>query len=320
MIELPPATLPPPPIDSGWTEVIVSVSDLERATATLAAATGWSVRHRGPVPAQTMAAWGWTSGRSADSILMGEPGAVRGLVRLVAAGDTRRLRSSALPWEAGGWAGINVRVADIDARFRALQALSFQGFSDPVQFEVPPYTVRESMLVGPDGLVLGLIERVAPPLADWPYRSAVSRPVTLFATVADPARTRAFFAGQLQWAPRLAYDGPAAPPGMNLFALPHDRLAEITRRVDWWHPGGGEEGTIATIAFSGVQGRYHKASGPGLGLVLARIPVSNARAFCARMQAPLVATSVAPWGPATGCVLESPDGARMEIFTPGSVE
>jgi catechol 2,3-dioxygenase-like lactoylglutathione lyase family enzyme len=307
------------PVDGGWTELVVSVSDLARARATLEAATGWRVRHQGPVPSATLRLWGWPEGTRAQAVLLAEPGAGRGLVRLVAAGDTVRLRSSALPWESGGWTGINVRVADIEARFRALQALGFQGFSDPVQFDVPPYTVREAMLAGPDGLVLGLIQRVAPPL-DWQFRAPVSHPVTLFATISDSAATRRFFT-TLGWTPRLTYDGPAAPPGMNLFALPHDRLAGITRQVDWWHPGGGEEGTIATIAFSGVEGRNHnpagRAAATGLGLVLARVRVPDARAACARMQAPLAVTSLAPWPSAPACVVATPDGARLELFTPG---
>jgi hypothetical protein len=312
------------PVDQGWTEVVVSVSDLETSTKTMLAATGWEIRHKGPVTAETMAAWGWPVGTSASAVLLAEPGADRGFVRLVAPGDNEsgpraRIRSSALPWEVGGWTGINVRVTDITARFQALQALGFQGFSDPVQFEVPPYTVREAMLAGPDGLVLGLIERVAPPLAGWPFSAPVSHPITLFATVADPVRTREFFAQQLNWTPRLAYDGPAAPPGMNLFALPHDRLDTITRTVDWWHPGGGEEGTIATITFTGVKGRDHSASAnpPGLGLFLARVPVSDAARRCARLQAPLVETRLAPWAAGPACVITMPDGARLELFTPG---
>jgi len=315
------------PIDDGFAEVVVAVIDLEKRVSQFTAATGWRELSRGRVYPAVLASWGLPRTVSAREALLGEPGTERGRVRLVelqGAGAARRIRSSALPWESGGWAGVNVRVANIAEAFDGLQREGWQGFSDPVSFDVPPFRVREAMLVGPDGFVLGLLERVSPPLEGWNWGSRISRPVTVFATVADTAKARQFFEGDLGIKVRLQYDGPAAPPGMNLFGLPHDHTPSMTRIVDWHQAAGRDEGTIASIAFRGVVGRRFNTDSapPNLGLFMVRLFVVDAAARCAALQGRTVGkvrsgytAEVQPYGRLNGCVIESPDGAWVDVVS-----
>jgi catechol 2,3-dioxygenase-like lactoylglutathione lyase family enzyme len=184
----------------------------------------------------------------------------------------------------GGWGGLNVRVRSIDAVFARLQRAGWQGLSDPVTFKVPPYTVREVMVTGPDGLTLSLIERVDPPIVpDW--SSLWSGAITVFEADADPAASDAFYGKILGLKARLSYDGPAAEPGMNLFGLPHDVVGRTQRRVQWWQEQGGSEGIIAPLAFRGITGRRFPPEAlapPRLGLFLIAMPVSDPAARCAR--------------------------------------
>ena len=315
------------PFDDGFAEIVVIVSDLDTRVAQLIAATGWREEGRGEVDPAVLARWGLPRTATAREALLGEPGTARGRVRLVEireAGAARRIRSSAMPWESGGWAGVNVRVVNIFETFDRLQREGWQGFSDPVTFDVPPYRVREAMLVGPDGFVLGLLQRVSPPLAGWQWGAAISRPVTVFATVADPAKARRFFETDLGIKVRLQYDGPAAPPGMNLFGLPHDHTLNMTRAVDWHQAAGRDEGTIASIAFRGVVGRRFDTDNgpPNLGLFMVRLFVTDAAARCATLQGRTVGkvrgrytAEMAPYGRLDGCVLESPDGAWVDLVS-----
>lgn len=301
----------------GWLEAVVAVGDLDARSALFRDVLGYELVHRGFVAPEQIRAWGIPEGETAHEALLREPGARRGFIRLVAFATgpgAGRIRSSAQPWEAGGWSGLNVRVREIDAVFGRLQAAGFQGFSDPVSFSVPPFQVREAMMVGPDGLVLGLLERVAPPLAGPGWTSLASRPVTAFSVTDRPEETEAALR-RLSLAVRLSFDGPTAEPGPNLFALPHTLVGQTTRSVRWWQESGREEGTIATIAFGGLSGRSfaEDARPPSLGLFTLRLPVPDAGRRCAAAGATIFTAEIAPYGRVRSCVVRLPNGAQLDL-------
>lgn len=301
----------------GWLEALVSVSDLDARSALFETVLGFERVHQGEASPGQLAAWGVQSDRPVREALFRQPGSRRGYIRLIDFGagpENPRIRSSAQPWEPGGWSGLNVRVRDIDQVFLRLQQAGFQGFSDPVSFTVPPFRVREAMMVGPDGIVLGLLERVEPPLADASWTSLVSRPVTAFTVTATPIETSAAL-DRLGLGVRLAFDGPTADPGPNLFALPHDLVGRTTRSVRWRQEAGRDEGTIATIAFASLSGRSHaeRAGPPDLGLFSLRLPVPDVATRCAAAGAAVRETFVAPYGQLRSCVVRLPNGARIDV-------
>jgi hypothetical protein len=111
---------------------------------------------------------------------------------------------------------------------------------------------------------------------------------------------------------------------MNLFGLPHDHTLNMTRAVDWHQAAGRDEGTIASIAFRGVVGRRFDTDNgpPNLGLFMVRLFVTDAAARCATLQGRTVGkvrgrytAEVAPYGRLDGCVLESPDGAWVDLVS-----
>jgi hypothetical protein len=305
--------------DQGWQEAVVSVSDFDAHLRVFRDVIGWQVIHRGRVPPGQLAAWGLSGDAVADEIVLAQRGAVRGFIRLVrfpGSADRPRIRSSAQPWEAGGWSGLNVRVRDIDAVFRRLQRAGFQAYSDPVEFRVPPYRVREAMMMGPDGLVLGLLERVDPPFRDFEWTSLVSRPVTAFTVVRDLDAVGDTLE-RIGLQTRLSYDGAAAEPGPNLFGLPHDLVGNVTRHVRWWRLGDGDEGMIAAMSFEGLAGRSHveAAVPPSLGLFALRVPVRDVASACGRVVGALQpATPLAPYGVVRICTVRLENGARLELF------
>lgn len=321
------ASAPPPPLDDGWHEATISVADLDARIAFFEDVAGWEVVSRGLVGREQLDAWRIPAGMTAQTALVRQPGSPRGMVRLVAfsgAAERARIRSSARAWEAGGWAGLNIRVRDIEAVFRRLQQHDWQGFSDPVTFTVPPYTVREVMAVGADGLTVSFIERVDPPLAaDWP--GLWSRAITVFEVTAAPAASIRFYGEALGLKARLSYDGPAADPGMNLFGLPHDAVAKVTRSVRWWQQQGREDGTIASLAFGGAAGRdfADSAAPPALGLFLVSLPVADAAGRCERAARAGAATVRAAGrlvradgAAAISCTVTTPSGSWLELYTP----
>jgi hypothetical protein len=305
--------------DQGWQEAVVSVSNFDAHLRVFRDVIGWQVMHRGRVAPGQLAAWGISGDAIVDEIVLGQRGAVRGFIRLVrfpGHRDRERIRSSAQPWEAGGWSGVNVRVRDIDTVFRRLQQAGFQAYSDPVEFRVPPYRVREAMMMGPDGLVLGLLERVDPPFRDFEWTSLVSRPVTAFTVVRDLDAVGDTLE-RIGLQTRLSYDGAAAEPGPNLFGLPHDLVGNVTRHVRWWRLGDGDEGMIAAMSFEGLAGRSHveAAVPPSLGLFALRVPVRDVASACGRVVGALQpATPLAPYGVVRICTVRLENGARLELF------
>jgi hypothetical protein len=305
--------------DQGWQEAVVSVSDFDAHLRVFRGVIGWQVIHRGRVPPGQLTAWGLSGRGVADEIVLAQRGAGRGFIRLVrfpGSADRPRIRSSAQPWEAGGWSGINVRVRDIDRVFRRLQRAGYQAYSDPVEFRVPPYRVREAMMMGPDGLVLGLLERVDPPFRDFEWTSLVSRPVTAFTVVRDLDSVGDTLA-RIGLQARLSFDGAAAEPGPNLFGLPHDLVGKVTRHVRWWRLGDGDEGMIAAMSFKGLAGRSHveAAAPPLLGLFALRVPVRDVASACGRAGGALQpATPSAPYGVVRICAVRLENGARLELF------
>ena len=313
--------------DDGWHEAFVSVADLDERIAFFRDVIGWEVVDRRAVSRSQLEAWRLPPGAAAQTALVRSPGAGRGTIRLIAFGDVPeagRIRSSARPWDAGGWAGLNVRVRSIDAVFARLQRAGWQGFSEPVTFTVPPYRVREVMVVGPDGLTLSLIERLDPPLqADW--ASLWSPAVTVFEADVDPAASKAFYGDLLGLQPWLDYEGAAAEPGMNLFGLPHDVVGRVTRHVRWWREGGRGDGTISTLAFRNIVGRRflgETLGPPGLGLFLIAMPVSDAAERCGRLAGRgvrLIRPAAVVDRPGTGarmsCTVETPSGSWLELYS-----
>jgi catechol 2,3-dioxygenase-like lactoylglutathione lyase family enzyme len=317
------------PVDDGWHEAVVSVDKLDERIAFFRDVIGWELVERADVSRDQLAAWRLPGHASGQTALVRAPGSRRGAIRLVAFGGlpaAGRIRSSAGSWETGGWAGLNVRVRSIDAVFNRLQRAGWQGLSDPVTFKVPPYVVREVMVVGPDGLTLSLIERLDPPITpDW--TGLWSRAITVFEADAEPALSRRFYADVLGLKPWLTYDGPAAEPGMNLFGLPHDLLRSVTRQVIWWQERGRGDGTIASLAFRGAAGRRFEPptlAPPRLGLFLITMRVSDAASRCARAAKagvpfvqPTRRIDRAGTGPTLSCIVATPSGSWLELYQAG---
>lgn len=82
---------------------------------------------------------------------------------------------------------------------------------------------------------------------------------------------------------------PLGPAGPNIFGLPHDLPPRVDRRFRWLHPDGpgARDGTIAVMAFKGVTGATHAQvpTAHALGIISRRIPVNDAIAVAARLQA-----------------------------------
>jgi hypothetical protein len=302
-------------LQDGWIEAVAIVREAGRVDAFFRNTAGYERIHAGRLGPEVIAAWNLDPQVSGQEWLYREPGAARGFVRvIVLAGiaDQGEARPAGQFHDTGGIAGMNVRVHDIDAAYARMQAAGWRAFAPVVRFSVEGFRVAEAVFAGPDGLVIGLIERQAPPLGpEWAmHEAALSRPNNAFVLSGDLPASLASFAAT-GWQPFLRDEGPAAPEGPNLYGWPHELPARVSREVVWVHPHKGGEGSVALMSLKGVSGRDFSASAgpPHYGWVVLR----------RLSDAPAPADASTPYvQPPYGCVrlaaVTGPEGVRRETF------
>ncbi len=310
----------------GWIEAVAIVSDLDRAERFFINVAGYQRLHAGAVDPVLLRAWGLPAGARGRERVFTEPGETRGRVRLVAledAGPQVEIRSAGQFFDTGAIAGFNVRVRDIDVAFAAMQRAGWRPFAETVRFSVEEFAVAEAVFRGPDGLVIGLIERERPALGpQWRMPvEALSRPNNAFVIAPDLDAARAFYEDVLGWSAFLTDQGPAAAPGPNLYGWPHDLAPQVTRNVVWLHPDGGGEGSVAFLSFGGVEGRAlaDRAAPPNLGWVALRLAAPPALQSGDRPGEDgrgAAALRLAPYGCVRLSAAIDPAGVRLEFLTP----
>lgn len=309
----------------GWREAVLSVSDLAGWINLWTQAAGYEVVYRGQAGKDWLEVWQLPAGASAEEALLSNPGTESGFLRLVEFSGVpqRHIRSNGHTWETGGWFDVNARVVNLDAKFRQLQALGWQGFADPVSLTFGPFEVNEWLARGPDGVVIALIERVAPPLTGWPTLKNVSRLFNSTLVVADMIASYDFYVNKLGFEVYLETNGPSDTPGPNVLGLPHNLADKISRHVYIVNPVGGNEGSVELIEFDGLTGRdfSEHAHPPNLGVLSLRFPVEHAELLADNLVkkgvtvlSPPRTVNMAPYGEKTLFIVRGPNGEWLEFF------
>lgn len=314
-------------LDGGWQEAVIVVPDADRAADFYREVGGWTKRSTSAVDPAQIQAWGLPLNASARHVVLGNRGDETGFVRLIQFSGVaqEQIRPSGRAWEPGGHGGINVRVRDIDAKYRDFQTWGWHGYSQPVRFDLDRFTVKEVMMQGYGGELIAMIERVSPPLEGWPTLKELSRAFNAFAAVGDFEQTEAFYKDVLGFSQYLREEGPSAIPGANLFGLPHNWVNNMPRKLIWLHPRGENEGSLAIQQFFEVEGADFatRAVPPNLGMLMLRYPVSDARARAAdivekgwSLTFQPTEVSMPPYGDVIVFAVRDPNGGWLEFFEP----
>ncbi|MGI9330934.1 MAG: VOC family protein [Gammaproteobacteria bacterium] len=314
--------------DGGWHEAVVSVSDLARSAGFFTRVAGWRQIHQGALTATELAYRGLdASVQSGEFIVLQPPDYPQGWVRLIRYGDGQApiVRANAQAWDTGGIFSLMTRSADATVNLRTAEALGWQAYNEPYQFEFGELSLLNLVLRGPDGLNVAVYEWLAPPLPEAPATDTLSKAFNSMQMVADMATARRFYVEKLGF--EVIGEGEFMDPTdrPTNFALPLNFATRIPRAYCILIPPGADRaaGRVELMAFPGFQGRNlsSRVSPVARGIQSLRFPVSDLDQRLSELRAggaPIVFgpadLPMAPFGTARAFTTQSPDGAWLTFF------
>lgn len=318
---------------SGFTEIVWSVHDIDRACASLVDVANYRRQDLPDASAEEIDQWQLhepcTRLRQA---LLTAPDETRGALRVVEFQGCARvaIRPSQRTWDTGGIFDLDLFTRDVRANYRRLvERHGFSAFGEPVDYVLGEFDVTQVVARGPDGLVLAIIEPRQATEIPLPADGCLSRVFNSTQLVRDMDAALDFYTRVLGWhiMMDLTIDD-AVEPGADVLGLPMPHARTARRRVAIVHPEGRNDGSVEMIEIQGFDGRDYaaRAVAPNIGLLALRVPVSDAAALAARIRAagatlhaPLVPLDIAGLARGLFFSVRTPDGAIVEFFEPAAV-
>lgn len=312
---------------SGFDEIIFSVFDIGRASAALIDVGGWRLGETVPLPAGQLAAWGLPAHASGAQALLLPPEGERGRLRLVTfeGVEPELIRPSQRIWDSGGIFDLDLFSTDVRGAYRRLQRdHGWTALGEPTDYVIGPFDVTQVVAIGPDGLVLAMIEPRHKDGMDLPAAGTLSRAFNSTQLVRDMDVALAFYRDTLGWRETMVSEVVGErEPGANVLGLPMPHALASRRRIAIVHPEGLNDGSVELMHIGGMTGEDYAARciAPNVGLLAKRLPIDDAAAEAGRMAqrgialtVPLSRQEIHGIGPVMSFAIRSPDGAMLEFY------
>jgi len=308
----------------GFTETVFIVADAKAAVEFYTEVAGWEVRDKSPVDEQLKSLWHLPKKAQIQQILLANKGENKGFVRLIEIDGVEQqlIRSNTQSWDVGGIFDVNVRVLDMETKFKQLQTLGWTSATDPIQFTFGPFVVKEWIVKNAEGIAFAVIERVKPELEGWPNLKQFSRVFNSTQVVKDIDASLPFYTDILGFKTYLKHRGASKEAGSNVLGLPHNLTTEIERSVYILHPDGKNEGSVELLQFHGATGRdvSSLAKPPNIGIATLRFPVDNLNALEKKFRAHNIEVQartkldLPPYGLVDILAITTPDNTWLEFY------
>jgi len=316
-------------------EAVVSVFDIERLVRPLVEVCGYIEQALPDAPGEQFAAWGLPPEceRIEQRLLVPGPsdafgsdgrGALR-LVRFHGVEEQKVMRSSQRSWDTGGIFDVDMFSVDVDSIYRGLQRHGWTALGEPVDYSEAQFSVRQVVAIGPDGLVLAIIQRHAPFVNGLDPKGWLSPVFNSTQTVSDFDAAMRFYGEVLAFELRGEFTvEDVVEPGANVLGLPLPHAKAAQRRLAMFKPEGPSLGGVEFIQNLDMQGRRCDADcvAPNVGILALRFEVEDAVAYAAQIEArggmlhtPVMAIELAPFGMVTLFSVRSPEGAIIEFYS-----
>lgn len=315
---------------AGIREVVLSVFDITRASAALIDVGGYTRVDLPDAPREQFAAWHVPADCTRiEQALLIPANDDRGTLRVVAFHGAARelIRPSQRTWDTGGIFDLDLFSADVRGVYKRLQhEHGWTAFGEPVDYVIGEFDVTQVVAIGPDGLVLAIIQPHNPPTFELPKFEALSRIFNSTQQVRDFDVAVAFYRDVLGWKPMMdvTVDN-SVEPGFDVLGMPMPFAERAVRRVGIVHPTGSNDGSVELIEIVNMQGKdfAERAVAPNVGLLALRLEVESARDYAAEIVArggalytPPLRLEIAPYGPVDLFSVRTPDGAILEFYQP----
>lgn len=306
-----------------WTEAIVSVRNLEKASHLLREIGDWRVTGRGRLSRGELDYWQLPPTAEATFMRVCAPAADTGCIRFVRFRGVaqRPVRLAARAWDTGGIFSIMVRSNDVQKLFDRAIASGWWAESEPIGFRFGGSVLKNVVLQGPDGFQLAAYERSSPPFTAFPLGS-ISQGFNSMRMVRDQRASVGFY-GKLGFKPVFDSDYRDPAPQASNFSLPHNLTTTVIRRASALQPLDGETGRVEVMEFIGLAGKNAApfARAPNLGILSVRYPVTDLvryQAQIAERGVPAVQTArvvpIAGIGRVDLFAVADPDGNLTEFY------
>lgn len=238
----------------------------------------------------------------------------------------RVMRSSQRSWDTGGIFDIDVFARDADKLYRGFQRHGWTALGEPVEYREAEFHVRQVVAVGPNGLVIAIIQRYEPPAAGFEAGMPMTAIFNSTQMVRDFDRSAQYYEQVLRW--QKTHDfviDAAAEPGADVLGLPLPQATNARRRIGMFRPPWATSGAIELIENSSMHGRDFSADcvAPNVGLLALRFCVANCKQYASEIVArggtlytELVEIEIAPYGRVAYFSVRAPEGAIIEFIQP----
>ena len=311
-----------------WQEVVISVSNLERASNFFTEIGKYIVLHKGEVLGETLKYYGLTRDFSAQEVLIKERDSSHGFIRLINFNSERNkipMRPGARAWDTGCFFSVMLRMRGMDQIYKDAINLGWWTETPIINYSAFGSNLKIVIFKGPGGIQVSGYERLSPPLpSEFEGLEVFSQPFNIMQTVKDAEVAKKFYMDILGF--KLWYDGKAftgKEKALHPLGIPYSLTNSTRYKAKILFPSKGEFGRVEMVEFMDLEGLDYSKScdAPNLGLLSIKFPVKNImesrKVILNRkpdLNLDIQSINIAPYGDIQIISLKTPDGANIEIY------
>ncbi len=311
-----------------WQEVVISVSNLERASGFFTEIGKYIVLHRGEVSGEVLKYYGLNNDFVAQEVLIKERDSSHGFIRLInfdSDPNKMPMRPGARAWDTGCFFSVMLRMRGMDQIYKDAIKLGWWTETPIINYSAFGSNLKIVIFKGPDGIQVSGYERLSPPLpSEFEGLEVFSQPFNIMQTVKDAEVSKKFYMDILGF--KLWYDGKpfiGKEKALHPLGIPYSLTNSTRYKAKILFPSKGEFGRVEMVEFMDLEGFDYGTScdAPNLGLLSIKFPVKNIlearKAILERkpdLNLDIKSINIVPYGDIQIMSLKTPDGANIEIY------
>jgi catechol 2,3-dioxygenase-like lactoylglutathione lyase family enzyme len=312
-----------------YSEVVISVGDLDKTKAFYIDYVGAEVVHEGKAHKTQSLCWDLPDSCEIEEVLLQFPANRScGQLRLMRFRHVPQqfIRSGGRVWDTGGIYDIDLRVSNIEKAYAEMRESGWHGENDPCDLRSGEFWLKEVLVKGHDEVVIALVNRLLPPLENTHNHLFISNIYLSALICKDLEQAKVFFIDKLGFKimNQLQIGGKAE---QNMFGLPENIFEKHLAHLLLISPNGQRDTMLDLLQFQDLKGRDFSdyALPPNRGILMFRFPVTNLHAYYEHIltqgivpKVALQRVTIQPYQDVNLFAVQSPDGVWLEFYEPAN--